>query len=457
MHLKQARHQMTRQGELPLEAGGEAPQGRRSGEASLAMYADDDSGTTALMERIVEGSNINMAVKRVKRNKGSPGIDGMTVEELPEYLATHWQQLREELLAGTYQPMPVREVEIPKDSGGVRKLGIPSVLDRFLQQSILQVLQPMFDPTFSEHSFGFRPGRSAHQAVCAAQKFIQAGRRIVVDCDLEDFFNRVNHDILMGRLARRIEDKRLLRLIRCYLNTGIMVSGVVMEREEGTPQGSPLSPILANVLLDEVDKELEKRGLSFVRYADDLNVYVSSWKAGQRARETLTHLYGKLKLRINEKKSAVDRPWKRKLLGYSFWIAQGGEVKRRVAPKALKKMKDRVRDITDRNGGRSMTSTFAELRRYLAGWKEYFQRAQTPGQFRELDEWIRHRLRMVQLKQWKHGRTIYREMKRLGASETVARRVAGNARCWWVNSAKLLHTALPIRYYDRHGVPRLAT
>jgi group II intron reverse transcriptase/maturase len=292
--------------------------------------------------------------------------------------------------------------------------------------------------------------------VCAAPRCIQGGKRVVLDCDLAQCFDRVNHDVLMQRRARRIEDKRMLGLIRRYLNAGIMAQGVVIEREAGTPQGGPLSPLLANVLLDEVDKELERRGLSFVRYADDLNVYVRSWRAGQRTREALTRLYGKLKLRINEEKSAVDRPWNRKLLGYSFWITPEGDVKRAVAHQALSKMKERVRDITARGRSRSRASVFAELRKYPAGWKEYFRLAQTPSRLRELDEWIRHRLRMMQLKQWKRGRTIFRELKRLGASDTVARRVAGNARRWWKNSALLLNTVLPIRYYDQQGIPRLA-
>lgn len=408
------------------------------------------------MERVVERRNLEAALKRVKQNKGSPGVDGMTVDELPKYLAENWLALRAKLLDGDYQPKPVREVEIPKDDGGVRKLGIPSVVDRFLQQSILQVLQPMFDVTFSQHSHGFRPGRSAHDAVCEAQRYIQSGKRVVVDVDLEKFFDRVNHDVLMGRLAKRIEDKRMLGLIRRYLNAGIMANGVVVERHEGTPQGGPLSPLLANVLLDEVDKELEKRGLSFVRYADDLNVYVKSKRAGHDAMGLLKRLYGKLRLRINETKSAVDRPWNRTFLGYSFWVAPGRVVKRKVAPKALLKMKAQVREITGRNRGRKLESVFAELRSYLTGWSEYFRLAETPGIFRVIDEWIRHRLRTVQLKQWKRGTTVYREMKRLGATEDIARQVAANARSWWRNSAKLLNTALPNSYYDAAGVPSLA-
>ena len=292
------------------------------------------------MEMVVERSNVEKALKRVKQNKGSPGVDGMTVDELPKHLTENWKAIRATLLDGTYRPTAVREVEIPKSGGGVRKLGIPSALDRCIQQSILQVLQPMVDPTFSEHSHGFRPGRRAHDAVCEAQRYIQSGKRVVVDVELEQFFDRVNHDVLMGRLAKRISDKRMLGLIRRYLEAGIM----------------------ANVLLEEIDKELEKRGLSFVRYADDLNVYVGSKRAGERAMQTLRCLYARVRLRINEAKSAVARPWDRKFLGYSFWVAPGRKVKRRVAPKALEAMKDRVRAITSRNGGRSMAAVFAVLR-----------------------------------------------------------------------------------------------
>ncbi len=456
MSLGKDKRQKTAQAELPLSSRGEAPRGQRSGETQTAMNGNERSGTTTLMERMVERGNVKAALKRVRQNKGSPGVDGMTVDELPKHLAENWPTIRAQLLDGSYQPQPVREVEIPKSGGGMRKLGIPSVLDRFLQQSILQVLQPMFDPTFSTHSHGFRPGRNAHEAVCEAQRYIQEGKRVVVDVDLEKFFDRVNHDVLMGRLEKRIGDKRMLGLIRRYLAAGIMANGVVMERYEGTPQGGPLSPLLANVLLDEVDKELEKRGLSFVRYADDLNVYIGSKRAGKDAMQTLRGLYAGLRLRINEAKSAVARPWDRKFLGYSFWVAAGRKVKRRVAPKALEAMKQRVRNIVDRNGGRGMRTVFAELRSYLTGWKQYFRLAETRRIFSDLDEWIRHRLRMVQLKQWKRGTTIYREMTRLGANQDAARQVAGNSQRWWKNSSKLLNTALPTSYYDQEGVPRLA-
>ena len=318
------------------------------------------------------------------------------------------------------------------------------------------MLQPMFDPTFSEASYGFRPGRRAHDAVCRAQRYIQEGRRIVVDVDLERFFDRVNHDVMMSRLARRIEDRRLLRLIRRYLEAGVMAGGVETQRHEGTPQGGPLSPLLANVLLDEVDKELEERGHAFVRYADDCNVYVRSRRAGERVMQSLVRLYARLRLRINESKSAVAPAWERKFLGFSFWVARGKSVKYRVAPKAIATMKDRVRQITARNGGRSLPSVAAELRGYLLGWKAYFRLADTPGIFADLDKWIRHRLRTLQLKQWKRGTTIYRELRRLGAPEAVTGIVAANSRRWILNARMYLHIALPIAHFDVLGVPRLA-
>ena len=357
--------QMSRQLELPLAGRGEAPRGKRSEEEPTATHGNERSGASDLMERVVSRPNLQAALKRVRKNKGSPGIDGMTVEELPGYLRTRWPALRDQMLAGAYQPSPVKEQLIPKSGGGMRKLGIPTVLDRFIQQAILQVLQPMFDPDFSEHSHGFRPGRRAHDAVREAQRYIQAGRKWVVDIDLKQFFDRVNHDVLMGKLAKRIGDRRILRLIRRYLEAGIMASGVVVERYEGTPQGGPLSPLLANVLLDEVDKELEKRGHAFVRYADDCNVYVQSRLAGERVMSTLRRQYAKLQLCVNESKSAIDLAWNRKILGYSFWVAPGRAVKMRASKKALGAMKERVRHITKRTGGRSMQQVAAALRSFL--------------------------------------------------------------------------------------------
>ena len=447
---------MTRQLELPWRDRGETPTAPRSAEARTATHGNERSGASDLMECACERANLQAALKRVRKNKGSAGIDGMTVDELPEHLKTHWPALREQLLAGTYQPSPVRRHAIPKSGGGVRELGIPTVVDRFIQQAILQVLGPRFDPTFSQHSYGFRPRRSAHDAVVQAQRFVNEGRRFVVDVDLEKFFDRVNHDVLMGRLAKRLEDERLLGLIRRYLEAGMMANGVATERHEGTPQGGPLSPLLANVLLDEVDKELERRGHAFVRYADDCNVYVRSRRAGERVMGLLRRLYANLRLRVNEAKSAVDRAWNRKLLGYSFWSGRGGEVKRRVAPKALETMKDRVRELTRRTRSQSIARVAQDLRSYLTGWKNYFRLADTNNVFRELDEWIRHRLRALHLKHWRRGPTIYRELRARGLSERGAARAAINGRRWWKNSAQLVHIAFPIHYFDQLGIPRLA-
>jgi group II intron reverse transcriptase/maturase len=407
------------------------------------------------MERVVSRPNMLAAYKRVRENKGSPGIDGLTVEKLADWLGENWSRVREELLVGTYRPTPVRRQMIPKPGGGQRELGIPTVLDRLIQQALLQVLQPIFDPTFSDHSYGFRPGRRAHDAVRRAQGYVQEGRRWVVDVDLEKFFDRVNHDILMGKLAKRIEDKRVLRLIRRCLEAGVMLNGVIMERHEGTPQGGPLSPLLANVLLDEVDKELEKRGHAFVRYADDGNVYVRSRRAGERVMALLSRLYGRLRLRINESKSAVARVWERKFLGFSFWVAPGKRIRIRVADQALAEMRERVRRLTRRTRGRSLGQIAQDLRPYLLGWKAYFRLADTPGVFSDQDEWFRHRLRAIQLKQWKRGRTTYRELVSRGLTPDLAARVAAHTRRWWKNSAMALHIALPNRWFDQLGLPRL--
>jgi group II intron reverse transcriptase/maturase len=444
--------------ELALDGTGEAPRSQRSGEAPTTSNGTERSGVDrALMERVVERANALAALKRVRQNKGSPGVDGMTVDDLAPYLVEHWERIREQLLAGRYQPQPVKRVEIPKPGGGTRQLGIPTVLDRFIQQCLLQVLQPQFDPTFSNHSYGFRPGRSAHQAVRAAQKHIQSGRRWVADVDLAKFFDRVNHDVLMERLSRRIADGRALRLIRHYLVAGIMANGITAERHEGTPQGGPLSPLLANVLLDEVDQELERRGLAFTRYADDLNVYTGSARAANDAMVTLKRLFARLRLQVNEAKSAVARVWVRKFLGYSFWVAAGRVVRPRVAPAALAEMKARVRAITSRNGGRSMTKVAEELRSYLTGWRLYFHLAETPGIFEDLDKWLRRRLRAVQLKQWKRGTTVYRELRARNVPERVTLAAAAHARRWWATASHgALQTALPTSYFDRLGVPRLA-
>ncbi len=426
-------------------------------EAPSVGSGNERLGSSDLMEKACERQNLQAALKRVRQNAGNPGIDGMTVEELPDHLRVHWPRLREELLAGGYQPQPVRRVVIPKPGGGERELGIPTVLDRFIQQALLQVLQPLFDPTFSDASYGFRPGRSAHDAVRRAQAYVQEGRGFVVDIDLEKFFDRVNHDILMGRLAKRIADGRVLRLIRRYLNAGMLADGVVIERHEGTPQGGPLSPLLANVLLDEVDKELERRGHAFVRYADDLNVYVRTQRSGERVMTSLRKLFGKLKLRVNETKSKVRRATASKFLGFSFWVGKGRTIRRRVAPQAIERMKERVRELTRRSAGRSLAQICKALGKYLTGWKGYFRLAETPGVFADIDGWVRHRLRAVQLKHWKRGKVIYRELLARGTPHDVARRVAANSRRWWHNSAMALNKALPNDLFRKLGVPSLTS
>lgn len=418
--------------------------------------AKPKAGAGTLLEAALTRENLQMAWKRVKANKGAAGVDGLDIEQTARMLQTTWPQIRQALLAGRYRPQPVRRVMIPKPDGSQRELGIPTVGDRLIQQALLQVLQPLIDPTFSEHSHGFRPGRRAHDAVKAARAYVQSGNRVVVDVDLTKFFDRVNHDILMNRLGRHIADAGVLQLVRAYLNAGIMDGGVVVERHMGTPQGGPLSPLLANVLLDEVDKALEARGYCFARYADDCNVYVGSMKAGQRVMVLLRKLYGGLKLQLNEAKSAVGSAFGRKFLGYALWVAKGREVKCTVAAKPLQDFKARIRQLTGRSGGCSMAQVVQRLRPYLLGWKVYFGLAQTPKVWRELDEWLRHRLRAIQLKHWKRPKTIYRELKAFGAGEAVARRVAANSRRWWRNSDRLLKTVLRIAYFDRLGVPRLS-
>lgn len=414
------------------------------------------AGTGSLLEAALTRENLQRAWKRVKANKGAAGVDGLDIEQTAAMLQTEWPQIRQALLAGRYRPEPVRRVMIPKPDGSQRELGIPTVVDRLIQQALLQVLQPLIDPTFSEHSYGFRPGRRAHDAVKAARAYVQSGKRVVVDVDLAKFFDRVNHDILIDRLGRRIDDAGVIRLVRAYLNAGIMDGGVKVDRHMGTPQGGPLSPLLANVLLDEVDKALEARGYGFARYADDCNVYLGSMKAGQRVMALLRKLYAGLKLQINEAKSAVCSALGRKFLGYELWGAPGREVKCAVAEKALADFKARIRQLTRRSSGRSMEQLVQRLRTYLLGWKAYFGLAQTPKIWRALDKWLRHRLRAIQLKHWKQSATIHREMKALGANDAAAKQVAGNSRRWWRNSDGLLKSVLTIAHFDRLGLPRLS-
>ena len=418
--------------------------------------AKPTAGTGGLLEAALTRENLRRALKRVRANRGSAGVDGLDIAQTERKLVTEWPHIREQLLRGTYRPAPVRRVLIAKPDGGQRELGIPTVTDRLIQQALLQVLQPLLDPSFSEHSHGFRPGRRAHDAVLAAQGYVQSGRRVVVDVDLEKFFDRVNHDILIDRLQKRIDDAAVIRLIRAYLNAGIMDGGVVIERDEGTPQGGPLSPLLANVLLDEVDRELEQRGHCFVRYADDCNVYVRSRRAGERVMALLRRLYGKLKLKINEAKSAVASAYGCKFLGYALWAASGGRVKRKVATKPLAKFKQRVRQETRRSGGRGMAQVVQKLRTYMLGWKAYFGLSQTQASWRRLDKWTRRRLRALQLKHWRTGKTTYRELLRLGATPEVARSVAALSGRWWHNSLSAIHQVLDIAYFDSLGLPRLA-
>ena len=411
------------------------------------------------MEEVLERENLRKALKQVRRNKGAPGIDGMTVEQLGSYLAEHWPETREALQQCSYQPMPVRRVEIPKPSGGgMRRLGIPTVLDRFIQQAVLQVLQRYLDPTFSEHSYGFRPGRSAHQAVARAQQYVRAGYRWVVDFDLEKFFDRVNHDRLMAHLARRISDKRLLKLIRAFLRAGVMEGGLISPIDEGTPQGGPLSPLLSNVVLDELDRELERRGHRFVRYADDCNVYVRSRRAGQRVMADVSRFVEtKLRLKINAAKSAVAQPWQRKFLGFSFTGPNTPHPARRIAPQALERFRQRVRETTWRRRGVSIEQMVEELSVYLTGWRGYFGFCETPWQLRDLDSWVRRRLRAVIWKQWKRHHARYRELTRRGVPRWVAQSVAASSRGPWpLSRSRAVQTALPNAYFRSLGLPSLA-
>src|SRR4030081_1717972 len=416
---------------LPALTGEAREAGRAETESSGATSGSESPARTdRLMEEVCERENLKAALRQVKGNKGSAGVDGITVDQLTDYLKQHWPVIREQLLNGIYEPKPVRRVEIPKPDGGVRKLGIPTVLDRFIQQAAMQVLQRRGDRTFSEHSYGFRPGRSAHQAVAQAQQYIAAGYSWVVDLDLESFFDRVNHDKLMGQVAKRVEDKRLLKLIRAFLNVGVMENGLVSPSVEGTPQGGPLSPLLSNLVLDELDRELERRGHRYLRYADDCNIYVRSQRAGQRVMESITRIITqKLKLKVNATKSAVARPQERKFLGFSF--TSGPEVKRVIAPKALDRFKQRIREITRRAKGVSMETTLEELAPYMRGWRSYFGFCETPEVLVSLTGWVRRRLRCALWRQWKTVRRRRAALLELGVRPQLAANMAGSGRGPW--------------------------
>jgi RNA-directed DNA polymerase len=448
------------QGELDFSSSpaGEAREAGREGTESFPAVHGPESpaSTNRLMEEVCERENLKEALRRVKANKGSPGVDGMTVGAITDYLKQHWPAIREQLLNGTYEPKPVRRVEIPKpDGGGVRKLGIPSVLDRFIQQAVMQVLQRQWDRTFSDHSYGFRPGRSAHQAVAQAQQHIVEGHGWCVDLDLEKFFDRVNHDKLMGQIAKRIEDKRLLKLIRAFLNAGVMENGLVSPSVEGTPQGGPLSPLLSNLVLDELDRELERRRHRFVRYADDCNIYVRSERAGQRVMESITRLITeKLKLKVNEAKSAVARPQERKFLGFSF--SAGPEVKRVIAPKALDRFKQRIWEITRRAKGVSMKTTMEELVPYMRGWRSYFGFCETPVVLKYLTRWVRLRLRAALWRQWKTPRRRRAALIALGVQPRLASNTAGSGRGpWYLARSRALSVGLSNAYFRSLGLPSL--
>lgn len=443
--------------DYPRETGGTCQSRDRERQASMAAKENISSGMTVAMEEVVRPENMKKALNRVCANKGAAGVDGMTVEELTPYLREHWPGIREELLKGTYKPSAVLRVEIPKADGGKRPLGIPTVLDRLLQQALLQVLTLLFDPHFSDSSYGFRPRRSSHQAVEAARGHMEAGHRYVVDIDLEKFFDRVNHDVLMARVARRVKDKRILRLIRRYLASGVMVGGVVEARKEGTPQGGPLSPLLSNILLDDLDRELERRGHRFCRYADDCNTYVKSKAAGERVKKSITsYLWKRLRLKVNEGKSAVERPWKREFLGYSMTPERKPKLK--VALSAEKRAKGHLREIMRKGRGRRLSAVIGEITLFLRGWIGYFRLSQVKRVFEELDGWIRRKLRCLLWKQWKRSKTRAKKLIQRGIDRVRACESAYNGHGpWWNAGASHMNAAIPTTWLSSLGLLSLIT
>jgi RNA-directed DNA polymerase len=436
------------------EVKGEAGDDARGAEFSVGMNeGTSDEGGAALWEQIFRRANLFTALARVEANGGAPGVDGLTVEALRPYLKAHWLEVRAALDAERYRPEPVRRVEIPKPDGGVRLLGIPTVLDRLIQQAIAQVLTPLFDPQFSEHSYGFRPKRSAHQAIEAAQRYLADGYEWVVDIDLEKFFDQVNHDALMARVGRVVKDRRVKRLIHLSLISGVMVEGVVVASDEGTPQGGPLSPLLSNIMLDDLDKELERRGHRFVRYADDCNIYVRSARAGERVMNRVKQfIEQKLKLKVNERKSAVARATARKFLGYSF-LKRKGVFLRRVAARSLERLKDKLRVLTRRTTGEPLSSLIEQVNRLVQGWLSYYRLADTPSVFQELDEWLRHRMRQLLWKRWKRPKTRYRELVGRGLPASSAREAAGSGKGpWRLSASPPVHQALNNAYWRAQGL-----